>query len=108
MLDNLIENAIKYSPDGCRTEVRVEERERTVSFSVVDEGSGIPPEEHERIFEKFYRLDPEQAHGIGGSELGLYVCRELVERIEGRISVDSVPGRGSTFTVELPRRPHVS
>jgi two-component system phosphate regulon sensor histidine kinase PhoR len=108
VLDNLIENAIKYSPDGNRTEVRVEERERTVSFSVVDEGSGIPPEEHERIFEKFYRLDPEQAHGVGGTGLGLYVCRELVERMDGRISVDSAPGRGSTFTVELPRRPHVS
>jgi PAS domain S-box-containing protein len=108
VLDNLLENAIKYSPDGHRTEVRVEERERTVSFSVVDEGSGIPPEEHERIFQKFYRLDPEQAHGVGGSGLGLYVCRELVERMDGRISVDSAPGRGSTFTVELPRRPLAS
>ena len=108
VLDNLIENAIKYSPHGSRTEVRVEERERTVSFSVADEGSGIPPEEHERIFEKFYRLDPEQARGVGGSGLGLYVCRELVERMDGRISVDSAPGRGSTFTVELPRRPLAS
>src|SRR5919204_2426156 len=103
VLDNLIENAIKYSPDGSRTEVRVEERERTVSFAVADEGSGIPPEEHERIFEKFYRLDPEQAHGVGGTGLGLYVCRELVERMDGRISVESAPGRGSTFRVELPR-----
>ena len=106
VLDNLIENAIKYSPDGHRTEVRIEESERTVSFSVVDEGIGIPPEEHERIFEKFYRLDPEQAHGVGGSGLGLYVCRELVERMDGRISVESEPGRGSTFRIELPRRPH--
>jgi PAS domain S-box-containing protein len=106
VLDNLIENAIKYSPDGSRTEVRIEENERTVCFSVVDEGIGIPLEEHERIFEKFYRLDPEQAHGVGGSGLGLYVCRELVERMDGRISVDSAPGRGSVFRIELPRRSH--
>ena len=105
VLDNLIENAIKYSPGDGRTEVRVEADEWTVSIAVADEGIGIPPEEHERIFQKFYRLDPAQADGVGGSGLGLYVCRELVERMEGRVLVDSVPGRGSTFTVELPRWP---
>jgi len=103
VLDNLIENAIKYSPAEGRTEVRVEADERSVSIVVADHGIGIPPEEHERIFQKFYRLDPEQADGVGGSGLGLYVCRELVERMDGRVLVDSAPGRGSTFTVELPR-----
>jgi len=105
VLDNLIENAIKYSPRDGRTQVRVEADERSVSIVVADEGIGIPPEEHERIFQKFYRLDPAQADGVGGSGLGLYVCRELVERMDGRVLVDSAPGRGSTFTVELPRRP---
>jgi PAS domain S-box-containing protein len=104
VLDNLIENAIKYSPNGGRTEVRVEPGEVTVAFSVSDEGVGIPSGELERIFEKFYRLDPEQSRGVAGTGLGLYVCKELVERMEGRISVTSRLGRGSTFRVELPRR----
>jgi PAS domain S-box-containing protein len=105
VLDNLIENAIKYSPGDARTEVRVEADELSVSIVVADEGIGIPPEEHERIFQKFYRLDPAQADGVGGSGLGLYVCRELVERMDGRVLVESAPGRGSTFRVELPRWP---
>jgi signal transduction histidine kinase len=68
----------------------------------VDEGLGIPSSERERIFEKFYRLDPEQRRGVGGSGLGLYICRELVERMNGRIEVESEPGKGSRFTVALP------
>jgi PAS domain S-box-containing protein len=103
VLDNLIENAIKYSPDGARTEVRIEQGNGSIRFSVSDEGVGIPAAELDRIFEKFYRLDPEQTRGVAGTGLGLYVCKELVERMEGRISVSSTPGRGSTFTVELPR-----
>jgi PAS domain S-box-containing protein len=106
VLDNLIENAIKYSPNGANAQVRLDSDERSVRILVADEGVGIPPEEHERIFEKFYRLDPAQARGVGGTGLGLYVCRELVERMDGRISVESTPGVGSTFTVELPRQPH--
>jgi PAS domain S-box-containing protein len=102
VLDNLIENAIKYSPEGARTEVRLERGSGFVRFSVSDEGVGIPRGELERVFEKFYRLDPEQTRGIAGTGLGLYVCKELVERMDGRISVTSLLGRGSTFTVELP------
>jgi len=71
---------------------------------VADEGLGIPPEERDRIFEKFYRLDPQQTQGVGGSGLGLYICRELVERMEGRLRVESELGKGSRFTVELPLR----
>jgi signal transduction histidine kinase len=69
---------------------------------VADEGLGIPSSELERIFEKFYRLDPQQTRGVGGSGLGLYICRELVERMDGRLEVESEPGRGSRFTVALP------
>ena len=69
-----------------------------------DRGLGIPAEERERIFEKFHRLDPGQSRGVGGSGLGLYISRGLVERMGGRIDVDSAPGQGSTFTVELPIR----
>jgi signal transduction histidine kinase len=73
-------------------------------IEVADEGLGIPADERERIFEKFYRLDPQQTQGVGGSGLGLYICRELVERMNGQLHVESEPGRGSRFTVELPLR----
>jgi len=104
VLDNLLDNAIKYSPDGDPVELRVDADDRCVRFAVSDRGVGIPATEQSRIFEKFYRLDPHQSRGVSGTGLGLYVCRELVERMEGRISVSSVPGHGSTFTIELPRR----
>jgi PAS domain S-box-containing protein len=104
VLDNLLDNAIKYSPGGGAIELRVDESERWTRFAVSDHGVGIPAGELARIFEKFYRLDPHQTRGVNGTGLGLYVCRELVERMDGRINVASVPGRGSTFLVELPRR----
>jgi PAS domain S-box-containing protein len=102
VLVNLVDNAIKYSPDGGDVEIRFEARNGECLIEVVDEGLGIPSSERERIFDKFYRLDPEQRRGVGGSGLGLYICRELVERMNGRIEVESEPGRGSRFTVALP------
>jgi signal transduction histidine kinase len=69
---------------------------------VRDEGIGIPGYEQERIFEKFHRLDPNMTRGIGGTGLGLYICRELVSRVGGRIWVESEVGKGSTFFVEVP------
>lgn len=104
VLDNLIENAVKYAMEPGLTTVRVERADDWIRFSIVDSGVGIPAGELERIFEKFYRLDPEQTRGVAGTGLGLYVCKELVERMNGRISVVSKLGRGSTFVVELPRR----
>ncbi|HLY94843.1 MAG TPA: ATP-binding protein [Gaiellaceae bacterium] len=104
VLDNLIENAVKYAPGGGRTTVHVAAEETLVRFTIADSGVGIPAAELERIFEKFYRLDPEHTRGVAGTGLGLYVCKELVERMNGRVSVESAVGRGSTFTVELPRR----
>jgi PAS domain S-box-containing protein len=102
VLVNLVENAVKYSPDGGKIEMGVEAHDTTVQFLVRDEGLGIPPDEQEQIFEKFYRLDPGMTRGVGGTGLGLYICRELVVRMGGQISVDSVAGAGSTFTFELP------
>ncbi len=104
VLVNLVDNAVKYSPDGGRVELRVRNGNDWCVIDVVDEGLGIPSGEAERIFEKFYRLDPQQTHGVGGSGLGLYICRELVGRMDGHLSVDSEPGRGSRFTLELPAR----
>jgi len=74
-----------------------------VRFSVSDPGLGIPSSEQRRIFEKFYRLDPNMNRGVGGTGLGLYICRELVRRMQGRVWVDSDGlGSGSTFHVEFP------
>ena len=102
VLTNLIDNAIKYSPDGGAVEIRLDSENGECLIEVADEGLGIPSSELERIFEKFYRLDPQQTRGVGGSGLGLYICRELVERMQGRLEVESEPGRGSRFTVALP------
>ncbi|HET7568020.1 MAG TPA: ATP-binding protein [Gaiellaceae bacterium] len=102
VLVNLVDNAIKYSPDGGVVEVRVGRDERRARVAVRDGGLGIPPEERERIFEKFYRLDPALTRGVGGSGLGLYICRELVTRMGGTIRVEGSAGGGSTFVVELP------
>ena len=102
VLVNLVDNAVKYSPDGGRITVHIEDLGATVRFLVSDEGIGIPASEQPRVFEKFYRLDPNLTRGVGGTGLGLYICRELVRRMAGRISVESLPGEGSTFAVELP------
>jgi two-component system phosphate regulon sensor histidine kinase PhoR len=102
VLANLIDNAVKYSPNGGDVRIRLEEADHYVRFRVADEGLGIPPAEHGRIFEKFYRLDPHMARGIGGTGLGLYISRELVRRVNGRIWVESNGGSGSVFYVEIP------
>jgi signal transduction histidine kinase len=103
VLLSLLENAIKYSPEGGPVVLRVTAGENgCLRLQVHDEGLGIPRSEQERIFDKFYRTDPQLARGVGGTGLGLYICRELVQRMGGRIEVESEPGKGSTFTVELP------
>ncbi len=101
---NLIDNAIKYSPDGGAVTVAVAARPEAVTITVADEGLGIPADARERIFEKFVRLDPGMRRGVGGSGLGLYISRELVERMGGALRVTSNGGTGSAFTVELPTR----
>ncbi len=102
VLVNLVDNAIKYSPEGGPVSLSVANGDGAIRFSVADTGLGIPASEHRRIFEKFYRLDPDMTRGIGGTGLGLYICRELVRRMDGKIWVESKPGEGSTFFVELP------
>ena len=102
VLVNLVENAVKYSPDGGRIEVRLEPADGHLRVTVADEGLGIPREDQERIFDKFKRLDPHLTRGVGGTGLGLYICRELVQQMGGRIWVVSEPSRGSAFSFELP------
>jgi PAS domain S-box-containing protein len=102
VLINLVDNGVKYSPDGGAVEVRVEPHGTSLRVSVSDEGLGIPHGEQQRIFGKFYRVDPQLSRGVGGTGLGLYICRELVRRMDGRLTVSSKEGEGSTFVVELP------
>ena len=102
VLVNLLDNAIKYSPDGGEVVVELEGGNGRVRLAVRDRGLGIPPGEHERIFEKFYRLDPALTRGVGGSGLGLFISRELVTRMGGNLTVRSQPGEGAAFMVDLP------
>jgi signal transduction histidine kinase len=102
VLENLIDNALKYGPSEGTVELWVGRRGRWACFWVKDEGPGIPEPECDRIFEKFYRLDPELLKGVGGTGLGLYISRQLVQRMGGRIWVESEDGAGATFFFELP------
>jgi two-component system, OmpR family, phosphate regulon sensor histidine kinase PhoR len=102
VLTNLVDNAVKYSPAGGRVLVAISQTGKRIRFRVEDRGLGIPPSEQTRIFEKFFRLDPGMTRGVGGTGLGLYICRELVYRMHGRIWVNSDGRSGSTFNVELP------
>ncbi len=102
VLVNLLDNAIKYSPDGGDVTVEVAGGHGRVRLTVLDSGLGIPLAEQERIFEKFYRLDPALTRGVGGSGLGLFISRELVSRMGGSLNVRSQPGEGAAFVVDLP------
>ena len=102
VLVNLIDNAIKYSPDGGAVMVSTERVPEGVRVCVRDEGIGIPPAEQASIFEKFYRADPHLREVPGGTGLGLYISRELVRRMGGTIGVRSELGAGSTFFFDLP------
>jgi PAS domain S-box-containing protein len=103
VLVNLIDNALKYSPDGGEVVVSTLPAAASVRVEVADEGIGIPPAEQEAVFEKFYRADPQHRAAPSGTGLGLYICRELVQRMGGTIGVRSRPGGGSTFWFQLPK-----
>ncbi len=107
VVSNLISNAIKYSPDGGNIEiaVRADMSANIALLCVRDYGIGIPVYQQGRIFSRFMRADNAHAHNIGGTGLGLYLCRELVQRHNGRIWFESVEGQGSTFYVSLPLMP---
>jgi heavy metal sensor kinase len=104
LINNLLDNAIKFTPAGGQVTVALSRQDGQARLRVADTGSGIPPEEQPRIFERFYRGDKSRQHGNGrrGTGLGLAICHAIVAGHHGTIGVDSVPGKGSTFTVELP------
>ncbi len=99
---NLVDNAMKYSPDRKHLSIRVWKSNDDVAIQVADQGMGIPESEHRRIFEKFYRVNTGLVHDTKGSGLGLTLTNHVVEAHSGRIEVDSRPGSGSRFTIFLP------
>jgi signal transduction histidine kinase len=107
VLLNLIINARQAMPRGGRLTIEIRENVRTgmVELSVADTGIGIPPERLRLIFEPFYTTKEPDANGHGGTGLGLSVCRQIIEQHNGRIRVESLVGKGSTFTVKLPTNP---
>ena len=102
VLINLIDNAIKYSPDGGTVTVRVRKRRRVIELSVADQGIGISERDQRNLFRKFFRVDAAMSRGIRGIGLGLYLVRGFVTAMGGRIWVESTEDAGSTFFVELP------
>jgi signal transduction histidine kinase len=99
---NLLDNAVKYSRERKEVKVAVASQNGQVSLSVSDRGIGIPPEERERIFEKFARVETGLVHDVKGAGLGLSLVDMLVRAHHGTVEVDSTPGEGSTFTILLP------
>lgn len=104
-MNNLVSNALKYSPHGAAVEVRVERGEGAVCFSVSDDGPGLSEEERTRLFEPFERPGPQPTDGEGSSGLGLYIVKEIVDRHGGSIDVETAKGEGSTFTLVFPTMP---
>ena len=105
VLLNLLTNAIKFSPEGGTVTVKVQWTKAPpgVLISVTDQGSGIPPEHLDRVFDKFYRAGDDLVKKTKGVGLGLYICKSIVEHHGGRIWVESTPGEGSTFKFTLPQ-----
>lgn len=102
VLINLLDNAIRFTPPGGSVRVTVRRRDRSVELTVSDTGPGIPPEDLDRIWERFYKGDRARTRKAGGTGLGLSIARELVVRQGGTITAESAPGQGATFRVTLP------
>jgi two-component system, OmpR family, phosphate regulon sensor histidine kinase PhoR len=103
VLQNLLDNAVQYTPKGGRVGVRCEAGSKDVTVSVVDTGIGIPLADQERIFERFYRVDAARSREEGGTGLGLSIARHIVETLGGKLWVESEVGRGSRFSFSIPK-----
>ncbi len=103
LFSNLIENAIRYTPENGSITLEITEKQSEYAIAVSDTGIGIPEEEQEKIFERFYRVDKARSREDGGAGLGLSIAAMIVEAHKGHISVESQPHKGSVFTVFLPR-----
>jgi len=100
---NLLDNAVKYSPEGGSVRVETEASDREVRIRVIDRGPGIPKKHQPRLFERFYRVDRARSRMLGGTGLGLAIVKHIAQAHNGNVSVESTSGKGSTFTITLPR-----
>jgi two-component system sensor histidine kinase SenX3 len=107
-IHNLIENAINYSPDSTRVAIDLKINDQIVEISISDQGIGIPERDIERIFERFYRVDPARSRLTGGTGLGLSIVKHIALNHGGDVSVWSVEGAGSTFTLRFPIATQIS
>lgn len=107
VIGNILDNAIKYSPQGGQITIRLQEKDGDYQISIADQGVGVNPENFEHIFERFYRVHSAASHQYTGIGLGLYVAKAIVEGHGGRIWFTSTPGTGSIFYFTLPHQPHV-
>ena len=102
VIDNIMNNAIKYSPDGGVVTVKLEDLHSSIVVSISDQGLGIPPKDIPHLFDRFYRVDKARSREQGGTGLGLAISKEVIELHGGKIWAESVENQGSTFTFELP------
>jgi two-component system phosphate regulon sensor histidine kinase PhoR len=102
VLSNLLDNAVKYCTPGAAVTVKAERADGVLRVSVEDTGPGIDAVHLPRLFERFYRVDTGRSRELGGTGLGLSIVKHLVEAMQGRVSVESLPGKGTTFSFTLP------
>lgn len=102
VITNLFDNAVKYTAEG-KISIGLTGNEKTVQCFVRDTGPGIPPDDVPHLFQKFYRVDSSATRTVGGTGLGLFICRKIIELYNGRIWAESEVGKGSTFYINLPR-----
>lgn len=102
---NLVDNALKYSPEGGEIRLALHRTDGHVTVDVTDHGLGVPASQADKLFTRFGRIVTAANQGIGGTGLGLYLCRETARRLGGDVTASSIEGRGSTFTVRLPLAP---
>lgn len=106
VIDNIMNNATKYSPDGGVVTARMIDNQKEVVLSITDQGLGIPKKDLGHIFGRFFRVDKARSRAQGGTGLGLAISKEIIERFGGRIWVESAEGQGSTFSISLPYEPY--
>jgi len=108
LLDNLVDNAIKYTPDDGSVTIRWQAAGAQVQIEVEDNGVGIPEDDLPRVFERFYRVDKARSRELGGTGLGLAIVKHLAQAMKGQVSVSSDVGKGTKFTVKLVSSTEVS
>ena len=102
VIDNILNNAIKYSPDGGKITVSMKTTDDQMILSIKDQGLGIPKQDLPKIFDRFYRVDRARSRAQGGTDLGLAIAKEIIKQHNGFIWAKSEYGKGSTFTIVLP------